>query len=606
MATGFQFPRMYLLSTHLNVEEYSHLRNSVPSFIDDINGADIAVGKITTKKRAEFELRRQSLDVRPLHQGCGEDDTARGEGNQENESIAKSQRRKAGGNQSPDASNDVHGLIQVVKLSWLTDSLAQQKLLPIDDYLLLQGIKEAKEGLSQHESTDRGQSKFKIIQRAGEDKDIISSRNPSYLAAQSSASEGVSVANVPSLRQQTTREHEDAMVFLGIPDFLRTPYSCQRPTPMDPPNSDFIQELKRIRTFRLLQGDNISVRAYSTAIATLSAYPSTIRNPAEIELLPGCSTKIVEIYQQWAKHGHSTETLLAASDTKLSTLQLFYDIWGVGDATARDFYRKGMAFRWRDLDDVAEHGWQSLSRVQQIGVKYYDEFKKKISRQEVEDIAKEILAHARRIDPGFEMAIVGGYRRGKKESGDVDVVLSHREEAQTLYMIEKLVLSLESAGLITHTLSLWANNSERGQLPLAWRGHVSGRGSGFDTLDKALVVWQNNQHSGAGALHRRVDIIISPWKTVGCALLGWSGGTTFERDLRRYCKQEKGLKFDSSGIRRRSDGSWIDFEGSRAAREHMPVKGDDHSAAPDMGIAEKRVFDGLGLQWRPPTERCTG
>lgn len=260
---------------------------------------------------------------------------------------------------------------------------------------------------------------------------------------------------------------------------------------------------------------------------------------------------------------------------------------------------------WRNLNDIAERGWQSLTRVQQIGFKYYDDFKKTISRQEVEHIAKLILDHARRIDPGFEMVIVGGYRRGKKENGDVDVVLSHREEAKTLKMVDKLVLSLESAGLITYTLSLWTNNSERGQQPLAWRGEVPGRGSGFDTLDKAMVVWQN-KHDSVPSLHRRVDIIVSPWKTVGCALIGWTGGNTFQRDLRRYCKQQKGLKFDSSGIRRRSDGRWIDFEGSRAARKHRLVDRDDYSAAPDMELAEKRVFDGLDLKWLPATERCTG
>ncbi|QPH17165.1 hypothetical protein C2857_001962 [Epichloe festucae Fl1] len=371
---------------------------------------------------------------------------------------------------------------------------------------------------------------------------------------------------------------------------------------MDPPNGNFIQELKRIRTFRLLQGDKIGVRAYSTSIATLSAYPYTIQNPTEIELLPGCSTKISALYQQWLENGYSTETFLAASDPKLAVLQSFYDIWGVGDTMAREMYNKG----WRDLDDIVEYGWQSLTRVQQIGVKYYEDLRKTISRREVEDIARLILVHARRIDPEFEMAIVGGYRRGKKESGDVDVLLSHREEAKTMQMVAKLVLSLESADLITHTLTLWTKNSERGQLPLAWQGKASSHGSGFDTLDKAMVVWQNKKHFGDSALHRRVDIIVSPWKTVGCALIGWSGGTTFQRDLRRYCKQEKGLKFDSSGIRRRSDGTWIDFEGSRAARESMSTDGCDFSAAPDMETAEKRVFEGLDLPWRPATERCTG
>lgn len=249
---------------------------------------------------------------------------------------------------------------------------------------------------------------------------------------------------------------------------------------------------------------------------------------------------------------------------------------------------------WRDLDDVVEYNWSSLSRVQQIGVKYYDEFLIKIPRQEVEEIGRVIHSHARKIDEDIQMAIVGGYRRGKLESGDVDVIISHKDEEKTLDIIEKLIILLEKSKHITHTLSLWTRNSDRGQVPLAWKGEGRGWGTGFDTLDKALVVWQDTSQ-GEESLHRRVDIIISPWKTVGCALLGWSGETTFQRDLRRYCKKEKNLKFDSSGIRSRSDGSWVDFEA-----------GDDGTLAPDMEEAERRVFAGLGLEYRPPSERCTG
>lgn len=92
-------------------------------------------------------------------------------------------------------------------------------------------------------------------------------------------------------------------------------------------------------------------------------------------------------------------------------------------------------------------------------------------------------------------------------------------------------------------------------------------------------------------IHRRVDIIISPWKTAGCAVLGWSGGTTFQRDIRSYCRHAKNWKFDSSGIRSRVDGSWVDLERDESG---------------DMVAKEKRVFQGLGLEYREPWERCTG
>lgn len=316
--------------------------------------------------------------------------------------------------------------------------------------------------------------------------------------------------------------------------------------------------------------------------------------PAEVARLPGCGSKIALLFREYKESGGLREARSGELDSKLAVLNRFYNIWGVGEVTAQEFYNKG----WRDLDDVVEYGWSTLNRVQQIGVKYYDEFLLKIPRAEVEAISNTILTFANRILEGFQMLIVGGYRRGKEGCGDVDIVISHPDEAATNGLIVKLADALEDAGYVTHTLTLSTRNSERGQWPVQWKSNGQS-GSGFDTLDKALVVWQDTAWTGGEAKnpnpHRRVDIIISPWKTVGCAVLGWSGGTTFERDLRRYCKAERSLKFDSSGVRSRVDGSWVDLESDTRG-----------NPAPDMLTAERRVFKALGLEYRSPVERCTG
>jgi hypothetical protein len=62
----------------------------------------------------------------------------------------------------------------------------------------------------------------------------------------------------------------------------------------------------------------------------------------DVARLPGCGAKIAVLYQQWSDNGQLDEVSNAAADPKLAVLQLFYDIWGVGDATAREFYKKGI------------------------------------------------------------------------------------------------------------------------------------------------------------------------------------------------------------------------------------------------------------------------
>lgn len=322
------------------------------------------------------------------------------------------------------------------------------------------------------------------------------------------------------------------------------------------------------------------------------------------------------MFSEFKDTGDLSEVQKAASDQKLTAIKTFTNIFGVSAVTAESFYRRG----WRDLDDIVEYGWNTITRSQQIGVKYYEEFLMKIPRKETEIIAETVLRHANRIHKGFQMTIVGGYRRGKSMGGDVDVMLSHRNEDVTQSFIDKLVVSLENDkfiseeplhlpticsrlttyGLSAHTLTLSNHNSERGQRPTSFKPSPSG-GAGFDTLDKALVVWQDPRfettadESTNPNPHRRVDILISPWKTVGCAVLGWTSETTFQRDLRRYCKYERDLKFDSSGIRsRKHPYDWVDLE-------------DGGKGPPTtMEEAEKRVFEGLGLVFRAPEERCTG
>jgi DNA polymerase IV len=79
--------------------------------------------------------------------------------------------------------------------------------------------------------------------------------------------------------------------------------------------------------------------------------------------------------------------------------------------------------------------------------------------------------------------------------------------------------------------------------------------------------------------------------------LGWSGGRLFEQHLRSYVKNALGWKFDSSGVRHRGTGTWIDLE-SRAED-----KGKEHEVR--LEEKEMRVFEGLGLKYLKPTERCT-
>ncbi|KXJ92834.1 hypothetical protein Micbo1qcDRAFT_232520 [Microdochium bolleyi] len=624
---ALEFPTVYLLPVFIDPDRFLELQSSTPTLTHDIQEADVVVANLSQPGRARFELRRLGLVTEPVALLPGSDALSSTHDEAADGGRRASTASVSSGTASPDSVIDltadeprtslrtrkrprknVEPVVQVVKLSWLSDSLGSGKVLPIDDYLTYHGKVKAVVENTERKAPAQTRAPPKpddILGRAQLDGPRPESHSRSaafphsykrqHQHERTSPTSPSSQSKRPRLLQETTSEHDIGAHLPPVPSYLHTTYSCERPSPADPPNDAFIEELKTIRTYRTLNDDKIGVRAYSTAIAALCAYPYEISTAGEIERLPGCSAKIAARWKEWKQQGFLQENRDAENDERLSVLHLFYQIWGVGETTAREFFNKG----WRELDDIIEFGWESITRVQQIGIKYYDEFLDRIPRDEVAAIGDVILEHANKVHPGFQMVIVGSYRRGRKDSGDVDVVLSNPDESATANFVEKIVISLENAKFITHTLTLSTRNSERGQCPLPWKGEDRKPGTGFDTLDKALVVWQDpvfdhTKVSKNPNPHRRVDIIISPWKTAGCAVIGWSGGTTFERDLRRYCKKEKRLKFDSSGIRNRVDGGWVDLES------------DLDGPAPDLLTAEKRVFAGLGLEWRPPQERVTG
>ncbi|EFY87462.1 high-affinity nickel transporter [Metarhizium acridum CQMa 102] len=284
MASNLGFPRIYVLPSHLEPSQLHYLEEAVPSLTYDINEADLVLGKISKRERAEFELRRHKLRIRPdsgSGSGGDPDSTVRAIAPVRRVVVEEHpgpKRRKIGDAQHPDYRTAQNGRVQVLKLSWLTDCLAQGRLLPVDNYLLYEGFKISSDVDSGGEKPEtQNISSGAILRRAAEDHAM----NTANRAASSPLPFNVHDSRhsrhpPPTLERQTTSEHDTKLP--AIPEYLHTTYSCQRPTPLHPPNEKFILELKKIRTLRLLQGNQIGVRAYSTSIAALSAYPYVIQS----------------------------------------------------------------------------------------------------------------------------------------------------------------------------------------------------------------------------------------------------------------------------------------------------------------------------------------
>ena len=79
----------------------------------------------------------------------------------------------------------------------------------------------------------------------------------------------------------------------------------------------------------------------------------------------------------------------------------------------------------KSLDDLRNHQDQ-LSSAQKIGLKYFEDFEKRIPRQEIKQVDRRIRDVMAKLDPGYIVTVCGSYRRGAMTSGDIDVLVTHK------------------------------------------------------------------------------------------------------------------------------------------------------------------------------------
>lgn len=282
---NLNLPLIYLLPTNLPPAELHSLEEAVPSLTWDANEADLIVGKITRRERALFELRRLKLKTQELPPRSN---------NPDDENIHVSKKRKLSGSredysaaslhersadEAGSVESDAEHIIKVLKLSWLTDSLEKGVRLPTEGYVLYEGKKLR----SSHEnSVGSRMTSPSTPQTSRSNHSTITAEahtspsQPARHSAHAHASQSQHSSHKPALLHQTTSEHD--LPLPPVPVFLHTTYSCQRPTPGNTPNASFVEELKQVRTLRTLEGDQVGVRAYSTSIATIAAYPYPLQS----------------------------------------------------------------------------------------------------------------------------------------------------------------------------------------------------------------------------------------------------------------------------------------------------------------------------------------
>lgn len=252
--------------------------------------------------------------------------------------------------------------------------------------------------------------------------------------------------------------------------------------------------------------------AYNAAAAAIKASDIDVYRAATDSSVPRptihrVGDKIWTIITQFCNTGGHTDIrrqLQAAADAR----KIFTKIIGVGDATADAWVNNGIYSLDQLRIEVAAKRI-ALSHTQALGLKYYDDLNMRIPRKEVEHVVRDLTPSIiAATQPIKGPVIVGSWRRGSQDSGDIDLLIACKD-------INGRVKALERT--IDRALHLYSGTTRLSFLHRSW------------------------------VYMRQVDVLVAPVDEYGAALLYFTGDWEFNESMRRYAKKHK-MRLNQTGL----------------------------------------------------------
>lgn len=254
------------------------------------------------------------------------------------------------------------------------------------------------------------------------------------------------------------------------------------------------QMLREFSDLMEISGDTYRARAYARAAKSV---------------IIGSKKGIGRSIRQKIDEFEATGRVQALEDLKQSPVIKAHrelgTIMGVGPSTISAWIDKGV-FSVSTLHEAIERGTITLTRTQELGLKYHADLNKRIPRGDILRIVDNI---SRLV--GIEFTIAGSYRRGKAESGDIDLIALNGNIAN---IVKKLS---SSANFIPVNV-----------------------GPSMTTF-----LWHDTEHPTPTM--RQVDIITCTDNTFATTLLYFTGSWQFNEMMRGRAKS-MGYKLNQNGL----------------------------------------------------------
>ncbi|XP_071585111.1 DNA polymerase beta isoform X1 [Heliangelus exortis] len=331
----------------------------------------------------------------------------------------------------------------------------------------------------------------------------------------------------------------------------------KRKAPQESPNqgiTDFLTELANYE--RNVNRAIHKYNAYRKAASVIARYPSKIQSGAEAKKLDGVGAKIAEKIDEFLSTGKLRKLEKIRQDDTSASINFLTRVTGIGPAAARKFVEEGI----KTLEDLRKNE-HKLTHHQRIGLKYFEDFEKRIPREEMLQMQEIVLKEIKKLDSNYIATVCGSFRRGAESSGDMDVLLTHpsftSESPKQPKLLRQVVEQLEKVHFVTDMLS---------------KGDTKFMG----------VCQLPNKDDGTAYPHRRIDIRLIPKDQYYCGVLYFTGSDIFNKNMRAHAL-EMGFTINEYTIR--------PLGVTGVAGEPLPVE------------CEEDIFDYIQWKYREPKDR---
>jgi len=294
--------------------------------------------------------------------------------------------------------------------------------------------------------------------------------------------------------------------------------------------------------------------AYKKASRAITAL-SAVHSLENVRGLDGIGVKIMAKIEEIIQTGKLCAADRMKERTDVEAYETLLAVHGVGPVKARALLSSGIR-TIEALRSAALTNPKLLTAAQAMGVKHYEDGLLRIPRPEM--LLHEALLLRLSAAVGLSGCLVGSFRRGAADSGDIDVLLTYPPS-----------MSLAAAQRLFHMYIL------------ALKGEIYVT----DELVHGDKKWMGYVKLGSGAHVRRLDLLLTPPEEYAYSILYFTGSDKFNIAMRRH-SLSLGYSLNEHGI-------------TRIAAPAAP-------AAEATAIAltrEEDIFAFLGLRYVPPTER---